>query len=1120
MKTEQMASSPDVADFPPELYAKPLALVGLTGLDALNNAVHRAIWDAFSNNRRPDRAPVQFKLLSASHEFPPMKPKRNSYDWYIPKGILKRNWMNKHLNELPAVVVVFYELDWDDPHWNEKRIECSSRVQSMRVALDGRNTRLAVVLIQQTVSLPTGEDVLAAERAAALCTSCELNPKSLFVLPHEDHLHGYTIRLENAFYDLAQAYYHHEARNVKGHREQLNKTTHQYLFVRHQFKVGFLNELKQDNHTAQKHYSQAYSNLLEVRVVDTNALEVKTVAGFINYKLCKIMFQQNLPRDAINQFRKHTELFRSCLGAKDLAFEHHAWMSKQFCAFGEIFEEAIRLGLPALQTQHPGFYYQQAAQHATDRKVSCEELCKHVETYPEPDPLSGESSLEFYGQRPWRPGKLSAEPPDPSKEKQGVQALQYREKNTVNHSMLIIGLLSSAISQFKTYRCPKMRRQLVVQMADEYYSSQDYGKALTLLSHMLWDYRSEKWWLLLTNILTRALNCAYLSANVQDYITLSLEALAATTQLPLPEKIRIHNNLEKLLKKLPPDPEPNVTPEEGLRAKDLWSKASRAELLTVTVEMNSITSCIESRARFTKSKYQADENVVIEVFIRSCCPQPLQFSKLSVTVNNPSYSSEFAVCDEGPSLLFTCGEVKRFACKFLPPDGGRDLQIGSLLLQLGTERCTILRFTGSGNDGGTACDAVCPELQHFRPSPVSMPDFDNIRSLTSAVIVPRDSKLDVTVIHDEPALLGEWYPIKIVVNNTEEQKLNVVGIDVMLQTSTDDASIEQATQMCDNVAGELLSLPIHFELRNMEKGATEEKVLYMRGHRTGHRNFTINASYSLTLFRDSTPVENSCLKEVSLTLPIVKPFDVNAKFFSMKFEPVTKTFAKEPFLIMPHVNCSSPCPLEIVDSSLELSQQASSVDATMKSQLRSVCLKDGEIGAEAYCVCINQAAEQPVALGVYTLQWKRKGSNSQVTSSSIMMPTIRVEASPLAVEMRLPAHGWVRTPMAVSYLIRNHTELLLELDLSMEASEAFMFAGHKQLQLRILPDSIRTLDYNLYPLLSGLVALPRLKLTPVERSDSPVHQSLLSELLERSLPSHVYVMPQAKKAATSVAVAS
>jgi Foie gras liver health family 1 len=37
--------------------------------------------------------------------------------------------------------------------------------------------------------------------------------------------------------------------------------------------------------------------------------------------------------------------------------------------FGDLFDEAIKLGgLTAIQTQHPGFYYQQAAYHSLARK--------------------------------------------------------------------------------------------------------------------------------------------------------------------------------------------------------------------------------------------------------------------------------------------------------------------------------------------------------------------------------------------------------------------------------------------------------------------------------------------------------------------------------------------------------------------------------------------------------------------------------------------------------------------------------------------------------------------------------------------------------------------------------
>ena len=286
--------------------------------------------------------------------------------------------MYKHLHEVPAVVVVFFDLDWDEPMWKERQMECATRVEIVRNSLQGRTTKVAVVLIQKNAPLPPGEDVIAAERAASLCSSCDLSAKQLYVLPHTDHLIGYTIRLENAFYELSQSYYHSEARKVKSHRDFLNKTTHQLLFVRHQFKIAFFNELKQDSHTSIKNYKQAYGHLLELRMHDTNLLEIKNIAGFINYKICKLSFQHNTPLDAIAQFRKHIDFFKSKIGIAELAFEHSAWMSKQFQVFGDLFDEAIKLGLTAIQTQHPGFYYQQAANHAVARKQLCRGLIHNI----------------------------------------------------------------------------------------------------------------------------------------------------------------------------------------------------------------------------------------------------------------------------------------------------------------------------------------------------------------------------------------------------------------------------------------------------------------------------------------------------------------------------------------------------------------------------------------------------------------------------------------------------------------------------------------------------------------------------------------------------------------------
>ena len=62
-------------DFPDELLTKPLGYVGLTGLDAQYNAMHKSIWDTFSINRRQDKV-LNIKLLPGDAEFPVKKTKQ------------------------------------------------------------------------------------------------------------------------------------------------------------------------------------------------------------------------------------------------------------------------------------------------------------------------------------------------------------------------------------------------------------------------------------------------------------------------------------------------------------------------------------------------------------------------------------------------------------------------------------------------------------------------------------------------------------------------------------------------------------------------------------------------------------------------------------------------------------------------------------------------------------------------------------------------------------------------------------------------------------------------------------------------------------------------------------
>lgn len=48
---------------------------------------------------------------------------------------------------------------------------------------------------------------------------------------------------------------------------------------------------------------------------------------------------------------------------------------------------------------------------------------------------------------------------------------------------------------------------------------------IRLLDYVMCDYRTERWWGLLTAILTTALRCAYLMASIKDYVIYCMELL-------------------------------------------------------------------------------------------------------------------------------------------------------------------------------------------------------------------------------------------------------------------------------------------------------------------------------------------------------------------------------------------------------------------------------------------------------------------------------------------------------------------------------------------------------------------------------------------------------------------
>ncbi|VDO08377.1 unnamed protein product [Rodentolepis nana] len=514
----------DIENLPKELQIRPRCLIALTGLAVETNPFHTYVWKCFSRRQSDDVDALRFINLPFDHPYSKAKPKHAShYEWYQVKGIIKRHWMKKHLDELPAVVIVFFDLENNEPNWSEKVKECARHVELVRSNLISRATKLVMTLLQNR---PTNEicgDINAQTCIQELSERCQINVKNIYLLEQSEFMLSSVKRLKDELFAMAHSYYHNAAKRVKAHKSNLTKANQQ-LSVRHDFKIAFFNELRQDSTLALKQYRQAYNNLVELKMPNAHLLELKIVAGFINFKICQIAFQMH-GWDAISQFQRHITIFKNAVGMPELAYEHEAWLAQQYDIFGKLFEEAAQTNCQASMSQNAGLYFHEAGRHTINRRALAMRLCSinlistninSTSLTLSPSSLHQSSSLgsgvhagvespkqsltdptshdgydelpEFFGQRPWRNPGLTPETTDPMREREGIMRLQAKEALKI-----IIPLFTRASSYYERFGAKRIRSYSTYYIAEEYFRKGEFESALDHYNKIVDDFRRSTW---------------------------------------------------------------------------------------------------------------------------------------------------------------------------------------------------------------------------------------------------------------------------------------------------------------------------------------------------------------------------------------------------------------------------------------------------------------------------------------------------------------------------------------------------------------------------------------------------------------------------------------------------
>ncbi|TPP60347.1 UPF0636 protein C4orf41 protein [Fasciola gigantica] len=489
-----------IEKLPEELCCKPEPLIVLSGLDIEKNPVHKSIWKAFTSGHSRERETFKFRCRSVDHQFPRPKVKPSAaYEWFLPKGILKTGWMRKHLEEIPAVVAVFYDLDWDERQWDEKSTECAQRLGIVRSKLAGRDSKLVLVLIQKRAPLPLGEDLNAMERAQALCTKCELLGKNLFVLSHTNLLYGCITSSDQPKVELFKSF------QVKNEAN----TVMTWLQIRLPSRVG------EESKKSQRQSLKQSQVTLVLMILSTHFIPFQLL--FVRHEF-KIAFFGELKKDP----------------ALALKFE----------ILGDLFQEAIQLSLSALMTQHPGLYYQEAARHAIARRELCSVLCTQAASFSVdgmvvPPTLASDSSAVVSGAAGFDETAFSVEFSGIHPSTGSGAETQRGKKSGANaavelvraQSPLRFARRSPSTPASPVTRSPPSSGQLDtiagVLMGSEYYRKGNYAKALSCYASVIGDYRRDRWREIYTFVLQHIMKCAYFTVQLNAFISAALELIGS-----------------------------------------------------------------------------------------------------------------------------------------------------------------------------------------------------------------------------------------------------------------------------------------------------------------------------------------------------------------------------------------------------------------------------------------------------------------------------------------------------------------------------------------------------------------------------------------------------------------
>ncbi|KAI7688270.1 Trafficking protein particle complex subunit 11 [Sarcoptes scabiei] len=1096
-------------ELPEELSVNPVPFIAFIGLDAPNNPDHLTVWNSFAINRSFDRPVLYYKLIEQNRKFPPSKI-RKSYERYVPNGLIKKNWLRKHLYLLPAVAALFKQIDWEEIQENHNRQAIITEINHLKSEVINRQVKIVLVLLISKQS-PAIDDPLFKDQTTKFCDECDISPKCFFYIPiqNETQCHNAVLKIEAVMNDMARNHYAFKAKLIKTLKDQLNKTTQNYLFVRHEFKLGFYHEIRQIHSTALSHYKNAYTSLIEIRLNPMNCSEIKNIAALLNYKIIKMFFNLNVPLDAISYFKRHIEIFQNKFVSDQIRFEHFDWLSKQYLMFAELFDMAIAtFHLAPSATHNPGVYYFESAVYLLKRRSSALESLHQLnqnEMDFASDILAKHKDTDFVGQLPWFQN-------DSYSDDMKFKVLQFSERS-INLTPTLINLYLNVLDQVKKFKKPRFIRFVMFLIGEEYFKMENYKDAMNYYYNILAYYREEKWRQLHLTIIKSAMISAFRLIDYNNFIKCGFEFIA-NESVPMEFKHSLVNCLISFLRlQYSPfifDQETNSTKASEWTEKFTAIKNENT-IGPIFINIDHDNNFVNCKIRFEIDRFSIEDEIPISVFVLSHLPIDLDHVEFNIKFENSQLDSHcipiapISDCLKAESLnvfrfklcpLFRISEI--FA---------KTIKISEIIFTIKND--VVVKFQWSfSNNRSTVPVSEMNKDSH---------QFNRIVSKTSAEIVNLESKIDFEIKHHKELLVNENVLIEICIHSKESHHITNINLEAMvLKNNVEIDTSNQWFKFQGDVLAEKKQDERYFLADRLAPGQTLIKEIVFRSLYAGQKKLSMKFNYELKLKHDNHVQIIANDKTYFTLLNVIDPFQFNSSVSNYADPKTSQIRLNEPFRLSYKLKSSCNVPLEILGVQNQLAQNVQMI--TKSSPQFPCCIHNNETIQESFLLsCPSESSL--FALGTSTIQWTRKEKNRCddeitvggdmrkrliVSETTFNLNSIVIQPSMIFIELFLPEKVYARNPFMARYKIHSRMDIDVIIEITMGNAEYFMIAGNRQIKTLLLSKSSTDQFYIFFPLTCGQLSLPKIEISIHSIGQSPVRIDYINQMITSS----VFVLPK------------